>query len=362
MQEKKVAIITDVRFRMSLAIIRDLAQAGVYVIAVECNNESAPLGFYSKYVSEKHFIEKDRYEEGLYALCKKTLSEYGQKPVLIPAGSFTLNMLVDKRALFGGVAALCIPTRENLDLLNNKERLHSLAKELGVLVPGEYGPDADVNSKLVVKPAFGERFGLKAWDRYRIVENKAQLDEAVAFFKDACGGETPIIQQYINGDGYGCSVICKNGEILNCIMHKRLREYPKTGGPSTCCESIVEPALLAECEKIVKHLNLNGVCMFEFKKMDGNYYLLEANPRVWGTYPLTRCAKSGFSLSWYEASLNMPQSPKEKALNVKMHYLMADLRVAPGEAIKDALNPKVRGGLFEWGDIKPAIKYVFGKL
>lgn len=362
MQEKKVAIITDVRFRMSLAIIRDLAQAGIYVIAVESSKESAPLGFFSKYISEKHFIEREKYEEGLYALCKKTLSEYGQKPVLIPAGSFTLNILAEKRALFGGVANFCIPSKEKLELLNDKEKLHVLAAELGVSVPGEYGPDADVKEKLVVKPAFGEHFGLKAWDRYRIVENKAQLEEAVSFFKASCGGETPIIQQYISGDGYGCSVICKNGEILNCIMHKRIREYPKTGGPSTCCESVWEENLYDESNIIVKHLNLNGVCMFEFKKMDGKFYLLEANPRVWGTYPLTRCAKSGFSLSWYEASAGINQSPKTKPANVKMHYLISDLRVAPGAALLDALNPSVKGGLFEWGDIMPSIKYAFGKL
>lgn len=38
------AIVTDVHYRMSLALIRDLAQAGVRVICCERRGVSAPLG------------------------------------------------------------------------------------------------------------------------------------------------------------------------------------------------------------------------------------------------------------------------------------------------------------------------------
>ena len=47
------AVITDVHYRMSLALIRDLAQAGVRVVCCERAGAGAPLGFSSKYAGEK---------------------------------------------------------------------------------------------------------------------------------------------------------------------------------------------------------------------------------------------------------------------------------------------------------------------
>ena len=46
------AVMTDVHYRMSLALIRDLAQAGVRTVCCEREGVAAPLGVVSKYTDE----------------------------------------------------------------------------------------------------------------------------------------------------------------------------------------------------------------------------------------------------------------------------------------------------------------------
>ena len=43
----------------------------------------------------------------------------------------------------------------------------------------------------------------------------------------------PIIQEYVQGDGYGVSTLFNKGDLRAIFTHRRIREYPISGGPST---------------------------------------------------------------------------------------------------------------------------------
>ena len=64
------AIITDVHYRMSLALIRDLAEAGVRLICCEREGMASPLGFRSRHVREsvllpaKEFLRSEERRVG----------------------------------------------------------------------------------------------------------------------------------------------------------------------------------------------------------------------------------------------------------------------------------------------------------
>ena len=99
--------------------------------------------------------------------------------------------------------------------------------------------------------------------------------------------DNSVIQEYIKGDGYGYYALCDNGKILQEFMHHRLREYPITGGVSTCAESIFNEKLMLTGRKIVGGLKWNGVIMAEFKRdCMGDFYLIEINPKFWGSLDL----------------------------------------------------------------------------
>ena len=364
------AIITDVHYRMSLALIRDLGERGVHTVCCEKADERYPLGFFSKYCSETRTLPPDDYENALYEVCETYAEKDGGKPALLPVGAKTLATLAEDfvRERFNRVAGFCLPTKEQLDLFNDKTAVAALAKSLDIPVPDTYEPPYEkVVFPCVVKPRCGEKFGLAAKERYAIARTRAELHNQLSRF-EALTGEPPVVQKYLRGGGFGCSVLCKNGEIVSSICHRRIREYPITGGPSTCCVSIHDERLLAYARAMVKAVGYTGLAMFEFKEDDkGKAYLLEVNPRIWGTFPLTRVACSGLSYAWYRLSLGLNAERKDYA-EKKMIFALSDLAAAANylkkgyrsqcwSALGDLINPAVRDGLFEWGDMRPALRY-----
>lgn len=149
-----------------------------------------------------------------------------------------------------------------------------------------------------------------------------------------------------------------------------MREYPVSGGPSSCCECVENPELLAFAEKIIRESGFTGPAMLEFKcGADGRPRLLEINPRVWGTFPLTRASGSDFSYGWFCLAGGLPLPEECKPTHVKMIYYPADLIAAldylksgrPGmffAALRDFFDPRVKSGLFFSKDPKPSFVYI----
>ncbi|MDO4753970.1 MAG: ATP-grasp domain-containing protein, partial [Bacillota bacterium] len=302
------------------------------------------------------------------------LLETGEKPVLFPVGAKTLLYLSGEaaRERFKKVARFFIPSEVQLSLLNDKTEVARLGAHCGIPIPLEYMPPYEnIVYPCVVKPAFGERFGLTAAKRYRIARNQKQLQEYIDFYKGITG-ETPLVQQYLDGTGAGCSVLCKDGDIHAALCHKRIREYPVSGGPSTCCRAFHSDELVDYAARLVKEVGYNGIAMIEFKyDAEGRAHLLEVNPRIWGTFPLTRVGRSSMIEHWLQLALGVSEPPIRTGeyRERKMVYAVSDLVAGIGYAKKgklgkffgailDCLNPFVRDGLWEWRDIKPGIVYI----
>lgn len=383
-----VAIVTDVHYRMSLALIRDLAQAGVEVITCEqdrCRDSrtSPALGALSRYVSRHVWLPGGTDGlEALLSLCRETGLGRDCRPALLPAGAATLALIAENRERFEPLCGLCVPTAEQLDLLNSKPRLAGLAARLGMPLPESMAPGEDLDRFLdrqglpcVIKPACGEKLGLTAAARYAVASTREEAWAAWERFS-RLAGEPPVVQGYLPGRALGCSVLARSGQVMAAICHQRVREYPVSGGPSSCCQCVEREDIRTYAARLTAETGLTGLAMFEFKEdRDGAPRLLECNPRVWGTFPLTRVSGSGIPLLWCALAWNAgnPDNPAPlPALTPprgrRMIFAASDLMAAAGYArrgspgralgaLGDFLNPWVRDGLFEWGDMLPALAY-----
>lgn len=379
------AVITDVHYRMSLALIRDLAQAGVRTVCCEREGVPAPLGFVSNGTGERVLLPREGWPDALYDLCARLTEREGERPALLPVGAATLAVLSKERERFGAVCGLCIPTPEQLDAFNSKETVAELGERLGVPVPKRFAPETGEDISMffgrialpcVVKPLCGEKFGLSAAQRYVIAKTPEQGRAAFERFSELTG-EAPMVQEYLSGVGLGCSVLAEEGAVRAALCHRRVREYPVSGGPSSCCVRADRPELEDYAARMVQETGYTGLAMFEFKEgADGAPRLLEVNPRVWGTFPLTRASRSGIPLMWHILSWNRgnpekkpePLPPASPFRSCKMQFGASDLmaglgylkRGKPGKALGalgDFLNPAVRDGLWEWGDPRPGLMY-----
>lgn len=363
------AIVTDAHYRMTAALIRDLADSGVFVIACEYDDIEDPAGFFSRGIAQCETLSRENYESELFSLCGRVYEKTGQKPALMPVGAKTLEIVCRSRAMYESVCGLLVPDIEQLELFNDKSRTAALAQSLGIPVPHQYGIDDKIVFPVVVKPICGEKAGLAAAQRYIIAKDMAGLENAYSHFLEITG-QKPVITECLSGGGAGCSVLAKDGRVQASICHRRIREYPVSGGPSSCCEKIDAPQLLEYASKMCAETEFSGIAMFEFKAdADGSCRLLEINPRVWGTYPLTRVCGSNFAYIWFLSSLGLPFPEFYGGKHVKMVYYPSDFAAMAGYlkrgrfskffgGIADLLDPRVKNGLNEKSDRAPYRAYL----
>jgi hypothetical protein len=269
-------IITEINTKNSIALQRELSQYDdVHLIG---------------YSSDKPIIAKP------YGFCKEYCSgEFvdvviEHKPdFIIPVGGPSVTICSEH---FRNISLLA--TRENLDIAFNKDRLVELNSIQGVNYP-------DVNtfkstSELMSFCAEGSivvKSNNEAKSKFDPLYIDPDFSEEHNNFKvidDLLkSGVELLAQRKVQGVGRGFFCIANNGKIYTYYMHERIREFPVTGGSSTAAKSIYCPILHSISEDIVKHLNWSGPLMIEFKfdKSSYTYYLIELNPKFWGSLDLS---------------------------------------------------------------------------
>lgn len=314
-------VVTDAKYRSSIAAVRSLGQAGYHVTVTQTrgDEDKTPPVFCSKYVSETVWIEGKasdaEYADRLYSLLSGM-----DRPILFCVGAATLNTVSKNRERFSGVCDFLISEPHVLDALNDKEQVHERCEKLGIPAPKQYSGVPDV-FPVVIKPHCGEKFGLKAKDRYVIASDVESYRAAIAKMSEY--DPEPIVQQKIEGDGMGVSLLMgRESTLLGAICHRRIREYPVTGGPSTCCESFYDGAMIEKARTLLASFGFEGLAMVEFK----GDCVLEVNPRIWGSFPLTYCAESPVVNKYAMASAgDIPAyEPCDYRPGVRMRFLIND--------------------------------------
>lgn len=317
----ETVVITDGKYRASIAAARALGRAGYRVVVTQTRKDSPlePPVFTSRFVSQGRWIEGAASDPDYADRLLAVLREY-DRPVLFCVGAVTLNTAAREQERFRQACALLVAPPEVLEQLNDKEAVHRRCEELGIPVPKQYGGEPE-SYPVVVKPHCGEKFGLKARDRYIVAANRAEYTAAMAAMQ--AYDPAPIVQQKVEGAGAGASLLLDQDSRLICaICHRRVREYPASGGPSTCCESFYDKDIIDSAYRLLRSFNFVGMAMVEFK----GPCVLEVNPRVWGSFPMTEHAKSPFVCRYAQAAAGaaLEYQPRDYKTGVRMRFLLND--------------------------------------
>lgn len=96
-----------------------------------------------------------------------------------------------------------------------------------------------------------------------------------------------IVQECISGDLHDVVGCFKEGRPYCLLTQQRMLSYYDFGGGGIVNKTTREQKLLDYAETILSHFSWNGIAMFDFvKHANGDFYLLECNPKVWGTTQL----------------------------------------------------------------------------
>jgi hypothetical protein len=194
--------------------------------------------------------------------------------LLIPTHSSEMDALMPARADFG--AALGYWGDHDAYLtLHRKDRLHALARSLGIRVPARFLPPQPIRTPAVAKPV--AQSAAKG-----VVYLRAPAD--VERFAGRADRDSFVVEEYVAGEGVGYSVFAEQGVIRAGYGHRRLLEFPLSGGSSVYREGLADPRLRAVAERLLAATRWSGFAMFEWKRTPADeLILLEANPRVWGS-------------------------------------------------------------------------------
>lgn len=193
-----------------------------------------------------------------------------------------------------------LPTAESLRRAYDKGDSTSLAAGLGIPVPrttrarSEHDVDlVDVVFPCVVKPANEIDGKFVAYPR-----DRSELKDAVRRGLGQLGATSAglLIQEYVSGVGAGFFALYQGGVVRRMFMHRRIREWPLSGGASTAARAIRDERLMQSGGAILDALQWNGVAMVEFKfRADlRDYVFIEVNPKFWGSCELALAAGVNF--------------------------------------------------------------------
>ena len=160
-------------------------------------------------------------------------------------------------------------------------------------------------------------------------------------------------------------MLAQEGRVVASFCHRRLREYPVSGGPSAACESVRDERLTRYASAVIRELGWTGVAMVEFKK-DDDYRLLEVNPRFWGSLPLATLAGINFPhlLCRQAMGETVSAAPKYRS-GVRLRFLTLDLPAAlsaPRNFPGFLCDLLVKDGIFDLRDWAASVAYLWSRL
>jgi predicted ATP-grasp superfamily ATP-dependent carboligase len=362
-------LVTDGRSRASLAIIRALGKRGIKVTIGEAFNCPS---FYSKYSSEKILYPPPDKQPDLFVKHVLKLVKSKEYDAIITVRDDATLLLAKNRDTFNQYVNTAVANYETVCIGRDKSKTIKVALSSNVPCPKTYFPEKlddlaqlkdNLAYPLVIKPnkSSGSR-GIKVVNSFEELLNEYQKVYSIY--------GPSLVQEFIPyGGAYGVSMLFNRGEPRAIFTHKRLRQYPASGGPSTLRESVHYPEIEEYATGLLKNLNWHGVAMVEFRvdARTNEPKLMEINPRFWGSLQLAVHSGVDFPYMLYEIAT---QGDVEPVFNYKVGTKVRWL--LPGDILWFLSTPNKLKSLPEFLKFKgmgydilslddplPAISYIF---
>jgi len=359
--------VTDPEYKHTLGIVRTLGQLGIKIYLL--SSKKGSLCSYSKYSAGEIIVHGD-------CSCDDLIKELKDREVelIIPVGANSFRKFVPLKPTLhkAGIHIVSVDF-ETLNLALSKKETYKLADELGVPYPRTYYLESiddlkfikkNLSFPCVIKGAYETGFNVVDYavdesdleEKYIKVCNKYSLH----------GKNLPIVQEYIKGFGCGFFAVYNKGKCGLTFQHRRIREYPPSGGASVCAESFRHRLVEEFGRRLLDSLKWHGVAMVEFKmRKDGIPVLMEINPKFWGSLDLALEAGVNFPKAIVDIYLGENVSYSNNYKFIRYHWpLDGDFLHAVHnhrnaiDVLIDCLNPKVKSNIW-LRDPLPALKRVY---
>jgi predicted ATP-grasp superfamily ATP-dependent carboligase len=324
-------IVTNAKNRIAYNIVRSLGQKGVDVYTADFVPYS--MSFASRY-SKDHFLYPSPFrDQHGFINCLKERASALKNCVLIPVFEETFLVAKYKHEL-SSFAKMVVPNYDQILTAHNKDRWEPIARRLQIPVPATYAINElrdgslslnNLRYPLLIKP----KQGGGAW-AIREVNSEEELQDLLNL-SSYC--ERPwdrfFLQEKIEGETHCVAMLFNHGEVRAQVGYKQLRDYPVTGGQATLRISIQNTDAESYLMKLLEELTWHGVCQADFivDKNTGISYLIDINPRFWGSLVQAIASGVDFPHLLYEIAVNGDVNPvKTYQEGVVTRWIAGDLR------------------------------------
>jgi predicted ATP-grasp superfamily ATP-dependent carboligase len=323
-------LVTDSSERAALAVIRSLGKKGIKVIAADTASFNA--GILSKYCAYKitypsPLKNKRNFINSLLHLVKNVKID-----LLIPITDFTMMPILERKEEFEEHTEVAAPSYEIAMKAYDKFQTVSVAQRCGIPHPKTFligNIEAlrevadELNYPVVIKPRMKFFWKQEKAVMVKVTPNNYAYDKKDLLSKymrlvnklnEFIPPDFFIVQEYVRGAGYGVEVLMNDSNVVALFVHKRLHEYPTTGGASTLRISTWNKKLVEYSVKLLREMNWQGVAMVEFKlnEESGEVNLMEVNGRFWGSLPLAINSGVDFPYLLYKIMVEREDIPIPK--------------------------------------------------
>jgi len=363
--------------RIVIPIARSLHRQGIPVLA-------AAFGASARAVRSRAVQQFFRIDQGDSHVAVQSVLDLLRRfsiDWVIPSNDSALSFLAAHFDELRTVSMLACPHPTAAAIVLDKQQTMRAAAECGIGIPNSYrfptladlrNARASIRFPVIAKP-FNKEVDAAFKIRYYLDFAPLERD----YLNDAAYGARYLLQEYAEGEGAGIELLMAGGQPSLLFAHRRLLEYPSTGGVSVVAAADpLIPELVESSVRLLNHIGWEGVAMVEFRydRAMRRATLLEINGRYWGSLGLSAAAGVDFPFAAWQAAHRLPVTASRDyqpgiqarwtcGMLLRTHDLFRRKddgmpRPSPWREMfrgVHAFRPGVRDMLWSWKDPRPAL-------
>lgn len=337
---------------VGLGVVRSVGRHGIPVCVID---DELSVSRFSRYTTHWVRVPDLRDEARTVQVLLQTCDRLGLDGwVLLPTRDEITTAIARNAEVLGERFRISVPSWDTVRWASDKRNTYRLAEELDIPIPATAYPrsldevDAiELEFPVIVKPAIKARFvyatKAKAWR----ADSRDQLRMLYRQAAEIVGPEEVMVQSLIPGNGDHQFAYCaffKDGEVISSMTARRARQHPpEIGRATTYAETVDAPALEEPSLRFLRAIDYYGIVELEYKRdpRDGQYKLLDVNPRAWGYHTLGLSAGVDFPYLLFADQLGWAVESSRARPGVRWIRLLTDLPTSVGEVRRGHLDWRV---------------------
>lgn len=310
------AVVLQASYANGLGVIRNLARAGVPVLAVDPNPKA--LGFVSRYAVCDVCPDPAADSEAFVSYLEVLGRSLPRRAVVFPTHDeyiWPVSRHAERLRTWYHIPFSGWPTMARL---YDKEEQMRAAWRAGVDTPPTTfirspadldGSGAETRFPAIFKPVQSLAFKMRFKRPVLLIESRDQLEETYQRCAD-CG--VLMLQEVVPGGDEELytvgSTLDAQSRPLAVFTGRKLRQHPRTFGTARLAESVWIDELADAGLRLLRELRYHGVSQVEFKRdpRDGRYKLMEVNARHWLWHSLAAASGVNLTLASYADAIGRP--------------------------------------------------------